>query len=91
MLRELVSVEKARNDYGVIIDAQTQQVDEQATDQLRQNMAQNRGEEQAFDFGPPLSELLAKCKEETGLEPPTPATTPRELGQQWGEERSGVR
>ena len=26
-----------------------------------------------FDFGPPLEETLARCKEETGLEPPTPA------------------
>ena len=27
----------------------------------------------AFDFGPPLEEVLANCKAETGLEPPTPA------------------
>ena len=27
----------------------------------------------SFDFGPPLEEVLARCKEETGLEPPTPA------------------
>ena len=26
----------------------------------------------AFDFGPPLEEVLANCKAETGLEPPTP-------------------
>ncbi len=38
--------EKARNDYSVAIDAQTQQVDEEATRQLREQMAQNRGEEQ---------------------------------------------
>ena len=26
----------------------------------------------AFDFGPPLEEMIERCKEETGLEPPTP-------------------
>ena len=77
VLRELVSAEKARNDYGVVIDAETQQVDEEATRHLREKMAQNRSEEQIFDFGPPLSELLAKCKEETGLEPPTPPALPK--------------
>jgi hypothetical protein len=27
----------------------------------------------SFDFGPPLEEALARCKEETGLDPPVPA------------------
>ena len=35
--------------------------------------AAERGEALDFDFGPPLEEVLANCKEETGLEPPTPA------------------
>lgn len=76
MLRELVSIEKARNDYGVVLDAETQQVDAEATRRLREQMAQNRGEKHTFDFGPPLPELLAKCKEETGLEPPSPPPLP---------------
>ena len=76
VLRELVSIEKARNDYGVVIDAETLKVDADATRQLREQIAQARGEKQTFDFGPPISELIAKCKEETGLEPPIPPTLP---------------
>jgi hypothetical protein len=77
VLRELVSLEKARSDYGVVIDLQTQQVDEAASTALRETMAKQRGPQQTFDFGPPLPELLARCKEETGLEPPVPPKLPR--------------
>ena len=35
--------------------------------------ATERGEPPAFDFGASLEETIARCKEETGLEPPTPA------------------
>ena len=68
--RELVSREKARRDYGVVINAQTEQVDEVATKALREKLAKERGTIQTFDFGPPLEQLLTRCKEETGLEPP---------------------
>ena len=44
-----------------------------ATEQERERQRAERGEALAFDFGPPLEEALANCKEETGLEPPTPA------------------
>jgi hypothetical protein len=71
-----VSGEKACKDYGVVIDPQTQQVDETATATLREKMAKERGPQQTFDFGPPLAELLARCKEETGLEPPVPPKLP---------------
>jgi N-methylhydantoinase B len=76
VLRELVSLGKARSDYGVIIDPQTQQVNEAATTSLREKMTKERGPRKTFDFGPPLPELLARCKEETGLEPPTPPKLP---------------
>ena len=74
--RELVSLEKARRDYGVVIDSHTLQVDEGATHALRAQLAKERGPINTFDFGPPLPELLARCKEETGLEPPTPPKLP---------------
>ena len=76
IVRELVSVEKAASDYGVVFDPATSEVDEDATQALRQRMRESRGELQTFDFGPPLQELLARCKEETGLEPPTAPSLP---------------
>jgi N-methylhydantoinase B len=76
VLRELVSPEKAQRDYGVILTPQTLTVDEAATQALREKMAQERGTILTFDFGPPLGELLARCKEETGLEPPAPPQLP---------------
>ena len=76
VVRELVSVEKAASDYGVVCDPETSEVDEEATRALRQRMKESRGETLTFDFGPPLQELLARCKEETGLEPPTAPSLP---------------
>jgi N-methylhydantoinase B len=74
--RELVSAEKAHRDYGVVIDVQAMQVDEVATKRLREKLTKERGTVQTFDFGPPLEQLLARCKEETGLEPPVPPKLP---------------
>ena len=76
VVRELVSVAKAASDYGVVFDPARSAVDEDATQALRQRMRENRGEQRTFDFGPPLQELLARCKEETGLEPPTAPSFP---------------
>ncbi len=76
VVRELVSVRKAASDYGVVCDPETSEVDEGATRTLRQRMKESRGETLTFDFGPPLRELLARCKEETGLEPPTAPSLP---------------
>ena len=47
--------------------------DADATEKERERQRAERGEALAFDFGPPLEEVLANCKAETGLEPPTPA------------------
>ena len=68
----LVSAAFAKEGYGVIIAADGS-VDEAATEAERAKQREERGEPQAFDYGPPLAEVIANCKAETGLEPPTPA------------------
>ena len=54
VVRELVSVEKAAADYGVVYDPARSEVDETATQALRQSMKKSRDEPHTFDFGPPL-------------------------------------
>lgn len=76
VVRELVSADKARADYGVVLDPDTGEVDVEATRTLRAELRQRRGATATFDFGPPLETLLARCKEETGLEPPTAPLLP---------------
>ena len=76
VVRELVSADKARADYGVVLDPDTGEVDVEATRTLRAELLQRRGTPSTFDFGPPLETLLARCKEETGLEPPTAPLLP---------------
>ena len=76
VVRELVSADKARSDYGVVLDPNTDDVDTEATRTLRAELRQRRGATPTFDFGPPLETLLARCKEETGLEPPTAPLLP---------------
>jgi N-methylhydantoinase B len=68
----LVSREKALASYGVVI-GDDGSADEEATERERERQRSERGEAPAFDFGPPLDEVIARCKEETGLEPPKPA------------------
>jgi N-methylhydantoinase B len=60
----LVSKEKAKNDYGVVIG------DSDATAKLRESMRVERGEVKDFDLGPSLEDILAACESETGLKPP---------------------
>jgi N-methylhydantoinase B len=69
----LVSRAFAKEGYGVVL-ADDGSVDEAATEAERERQRTERGEAPAFDFGPPLEEVIARCKEETGLEPPQPAT-----------------
>ena len=69
----LVSIEGARR-YGVVLNADFT-VDEEATKALREQMAAARGNVvPLFDKGGTIEELLARCKEETGLDPPVPPT-----------------
>ena len=68
----LVSSGYAKEGYGVVINADGS-ADEAATAQERERQRTERGDALAFDYGPPLAEVLANCKAETGLEPPIPA------------------
>jgi len=65
----LVTSEGARR-YGVVLN-DDDSVDEKATTTLRRKMADERGVKQLFDRGfDTIDELKARCKAETGLEPP---------------------
>ncbi|MBC6428161.1 MAG: hydantoinase B/oxoprolinase family protein [Cellvibrionales bacterium] len=66
--RNLVSPAGAKR-YGVVIDNGV--VDTQATASLREKMRSERAAEPPlFNFGPPIEQIKARCKEETGLIPP---------------------
>ncbi len=69
----LVSPAYAKEGYGVVMNADGT-ADEAATETERERQRAERGDALFFDFGPPLEEVLASCKAETGLEPPIPAT-----------------
>jgi len=69
----LVSPAFAKEGYGVVMNADGT-ADEAATEKERERQRTERGDALFFDFGPPLEEVLASCKAETGLEPPIPAT-----------------
>ena len=69
----LVSREQAKAGYGVVLNDDGS-ADEPATEAERARQREERGVALSFDFGPPLDEVLANCKAETGLEPPVPAT-----------------
>jgi N-methylhydantoinase B len=64
----LVTTEGARR-YGVVF-SDTGEVDAAATEKLRKKLASERGASKLFDRGGSIDELKARCKEETGLEPP---------------------
>ena len=67
--RRLVTVEGARR-YGVVM-AEDGSVDTAATEALRSEMRSQRGEDsELFNYGGTIEELKARCKAETGLEPP---------------------
>jgi N-methylhydantoinase B len=63
----LVSGEKALAAYGVVIG------DAAATEAERSRQRAERGDALAFDFGPPLEDVLANCEAETGLPAPVKA------------------
>ena len=66
--RKLVTVDGAKR-YGVVVNPDFS-VDEAATDALREHMAAERPEIELFDFGGTIEELKARCKADTGFEPP---------------------
>jgi hypothetical protein len=49
--RKLVSVHKARSDYGVVLDSKTSVIDTTATEDLRARMKKQRGPFSTFSFG----------------------------------------
>jgi len=65
--RVLATAEGAR-DYGVVIKDGA--VDAAATEALRAEMREARGEVGVFNTGPDIEALRASCKDETGLEAP---------------------
>ena len=73
--RGLVSEEGARR-YGVVI-ARDGSVDTAATEALRAELRQQRGEPGLFNFGGTIDEIKARCKAETHLDPPAAPTFAR--------------
>lgn len=70
VVRGLVTREGARR-YGVVL-ANDLAVDAEATQALRQQLRDERGEMEVFDLGPSIEELRASCQAETGLPAPKP-------------------
>ncbi len=66
--RTLVTVEGAKR-YGVVLNADGT-VDAVATEELRAELTEKRGDVEVFDFGGTIDEIKARCKEETGFDPP---------------------
>jgi N-methylhydantoinase B len=66
--RGLVTREGARR-YGVVL-SENLTIDESATEKLRVELEEKRGEIKLFDFGGSIEELRTRCLEETHLEPP---------------------
>ena len=65
----LVTVAGARA-YGVVVADGA--VDAGATDALRTTLRAERGDLPLFNYGPPIEELRARCRAETGLDAPLP-------------------
>jgi len=52
VLRNLVSPEAARREYGVVLNSSTLEIDPRATEQLRNQLRGDRGSVSKFTFGP---------------------------------------
>ena len=52
VIRKLVSLEKARRDYGVVLNPETLEIDHSATEERRAKIRQMRGPVPTFTFGP---------------------------------------
>lgn len=63
VINDLVSLESARAEYGVIIDPVSHQVDEDATRELRESIRTQRGEAPPFHFGSVSDQLRANDPE----------------------------
>ena len=73
--RRLVTIEGAKRNYGVVVDAEDFSVDVAATEELRAKMKSERLKEYnmlSYNRGGTNDELAAKCFEETELPAPKP-------------------
>ncbi|EMC92489.1 hypothetical protein BAUCODRAFT_38559 [Baudoinia panamericana UAMH 10762] len=80
--RKLVTIAGAKANYGVIVNPDTLDVDEIATETLRADIEKAEAGKALplYDRGGTMEELVKACKGETGFEPPIP---------QWQEEVYG--
>lgn len=60
VIRRLVSHERARHDYGVILDSSSNEIAQSATKELRDKMAKARGPVKLIDRGPYAETLIKK-------------------------------
>ncbi|KAK3616573.1 hypothetical protein LTR56_025873 [Elasticomyces elasticus] len=72
--RKLVTIEGAKANYGVILNADTLELDELATETLRSDAEKAEGgkEQPLYDRGGSMEELIKECKEATGFDAPQP-------------------
>jgi N-methylhydantoinase B len=70
----LVTSEGARR-YGVVLNDDVT-VNVKRTKTLRARLSKARGKTKVFDFGGTIPELKARCKKETGMEPPAQPVFP---------------
>ena len=68
--RGLVTANGAKR-YGVVLNADGS-LNAKETEALRAKLTKERGDVKLFDFGGTIEELKARCKAETGFEPPAP-------------------
>jgi 5-oxoprolinase (ATP-hydrolysing) len=71
--RKLVTIQGARDNYGVVVDAEDLSLHEADTEVLRKSMVEARGVlNKGYDRGGSLDELRTNCLKETGLPAPRP-------------------
>lgn len=78
--RRLVTLAGARQNYGVVVDASDFSVDQEATVSLREKMCKDRAvkegradvDDRGYNRGGTITQLVANCERETGLQAPRP-------------------
>lgn len=72
--RQLVTVDGARDNYGVVVNPVNFRLEEAETEDLRATMRAGRSREpaQGYDRGGSMEQLRESCLQETGLGPPSP-------------------
>lgn len=51
VIRQLASIEKARESYGVVLESESFEINQEQTEALRQEIRNSRGELKSFDYG----------------------------------------